>query len=895
MKTPLFAENPIPMWIMTMDSLSILEVNRAATEFYGYSRQEFLQKKFRDLQSRANLTSLFEDQIISSTQFKHIGNIDLEDKWGDIHSVKLSGCSIKYKGQKAYLIRAIHWDSLNSSNGINKETYSKFKIRQENHLLDLLDDIRDNFVHFDQSKDALEESLKNICEFINWPFAHVYVFDEQSQHLESANIWHSKTSNAAKFINEILNTTFKPNEGLVGKVYFEETPHWIEGIHQTPNFKRRKSIAEVFESCISIPIKGEPSAVIEFYHEDSIKKDQQILRYLTVIGKQLGHQLERKKFQQEVTNHKRKLQYLAENATDKVAIYDSNANCIYTSPSTKSLLGYTPEEYIEKNIINLVHPDDRPAIEENLSALLKGGAKELITFRLQHKDGHYIWFECNVNPVYDNKGNLEEIHTAARDIRDRIEYERELRREKEFIERAINSLPGLFYTLDKNGNLVRFNKGFTEELGYTEEEVKRMSALDFHYEENKQRISETIEQAFTEGVTTTVAKLEQKNGGARWYHLTGSHFQQDGDEYVIGMGIDISKRIQTEQQLEYQSSLLSNLFKNAPIGIAMVDDNSDILNVNSSFEDIFGYPAEQIKGKNIDDLITPEEYKIEQKELFLEQQRKGKGSFQYESIRLRSDGTEVPVLIGIVPVAVSEETTLGYAIYVDITERKSYLEKIKQSLKEKRILLQEIHHRVKNNLAVVSSFLQLQKLNTDNEKLQLILSDSERRIQMMAQVHEQLYNTESLSEIHFANYIRKLVGSVKNMYDSDDSITFSITCEDIDLNINQAIPCAMILNELISNSFKHAFKETEKGEIKINVTNHNGTIKMLIQDNGSGQPPESNSQNTSSLGYTIINTLVKQLEADIHVESKNGMKVTITFEQEEIKGSNSAIIKNSFK
>lgn len=1136
MVTPLFTENSTPMWIVAKESMSILDVNSAAIESYGYGKEEFLTKTMGDLQPKANLVSEFEGEAFPPKQFERIGTINHMDKWGNTYPVELFSCPMEYEGEKAQLIKAapleaglanIHlidkteqelnyhlansplayiiWDkkfqlqkfspkitqwlgfteddlrgetstklafehvvdcdfskvkqkidallsgaeksnemqvgvtskdsetkylhfynsALSNDDGelvsvlslvenetayienekiklrqreliqntsdfvglvdtegniqymnpsgrkllgltknqdiigtnleefhpeianqylqeevfpkaaeegvwrgeltfqtvegkdiptstvmtahtdasenveyfsticrdISQEKQIQNELRQERDLQNLLSNIRYNIDHFETIEEALEESLKNICDFIKWPFAHIYVFDDGKEHLQSASVWYSNnTSDSSPFIETSLKTTFKPGEGLVGKVHAEDSPYWVKELQKFPGYKRKESVAGIYKSCMSIPVKGEPSAVIEFYHEDSIEREQQTLNQLSIVAKQLGHLLERRKSQQEIAERERKFRYLAENATDKVAIFDEEANCIYASPSTEALLGYTPEEYMEKDIIGLIHPDDRPNIRKNLSELIEGNGKKRITYRLQHKDGHYIWMENSMKPIYNEDGNLLEIRSAARDVSDRIAYEQQLEKEKEFTEKALNSLPGLFYVLDEAGNYVRLNKGFEEELGYSKEEVKQMSPLDFYYEEDHQRISEVIEQAFTEGTANAVAKVKKKEEGDAWYYLTGAHFQQDGKNYILGAGINISQRIQAEQQLEYQSALLSNLFQNAPVGIAMIDDENIVLDVNRSFEEIFRYSAEQAKGKNIDDLITPEEYKVEQEDLFREQRKGGQDSFQYESVRLNSEGGEVPVLIGLVPIVVSDTSTISYLIYVDITERKSNLEKVQQSLKEKRILLQEIHHRVKNNLAIVSSFLQLQKFNTDDEQLQKILSDSEMRIQTMALIHEQLYDTESLSEINLEKYIRSLIDSVKNIHDPEERITFNLSCDDVALNINQAVPCAMIVNELISNSFEHAFNESEKGEIGIRITDDNNTIKILVQDNGCGLPSGFNPDNTSTLGYTIINTLVQQLEAGIDIESNGGTNVTIVFDKAEVKGSSSAFL-----
>jgi two-component sensor histidine kinase len=128
------------------------------------------------------------------------------------------------------------------------------------------------------------------------------------------------------------------------------------------------------------------------------------------------------------------------------------------------------------------------------------------------------------------------------------------------------------------------------------------------------------------------------------------------------------------------------------------------------------------------------------------------------------------------------------------------------------------------------------------------------------------------------------------MHDHEERITFNLSCDEVALNINQAVPCAMIVNEVISNSYEHAFKESEKGEIGIRITDDNDTIKLFVQDNGCGLPSGFNPDNTSTLGYTIINTLVQQLEAEIDIESNLGTSITIAFDKADVKGSSSAFV-----
>jgi PAS domain S-box-containing protein len=215
----------------------------------------------------------------------------------------------------------------------------------------------------------------------------------------------------------------------------------------------------------------------------------------------------------------------------------------------------------------------------------------------------------------------------------------------------------------------------------------------------------------------------------------------------------------------------------------------------------------------------------------------------------------------------------------DVTERKKAEEKILASLHEKEILLREIHHRVKNNLQIIASLLYLQSINITDSFTMDILTESRSRVKSMALIHEKLYRSEDLAHIPFATYIESLIDNLKDAYGINDervSIRVAITPPDLSLNIETGIPCGLIVNELISNSLKHAFKGSKKGAISITMQQtapHDYT--MIISDNGPGFPHDIDFRNTTSLGLQLVNNLVAQLEGDISLDCSNGSAFTM--------------------
>ncbi|MCI5122485.1 MAG: sensor histidine kinase [Candidatus Electrothrix sp. AUS4] len=200
-------------------------------------------------------------------------------------------------------------------------------------------------------------------------------------------------------------------------------------------------------------------------------------------------------------------------------------------------------------------------------------------------------------------------------------------------------------------------------------------------------------------------------------------------------------------------------------------------------------------------------------------------------------------------------------------------------MSEKESLLKEIHHRVKNNMQIVASLMFLQAQKIMNQEAADILQESQDRVKSMSLVHELLYQSGNLAKVPFKEYVETLMSSLRQSYDAEE-ILFQIEAEPIDLPINTAIPCGLILNELVTNSFKHAFKEKSSPQSPILAIHffRDGTSCMLsVSDNGSGVPKDYDWDSSNTLGLNLIRTLATQLDAELKFESQNGLICRLRF------------------
>jgi two-component sensor histidine kinase len=214
----------------------------------------------------------------------------------------------------------------------------------------------------------------------------------------------------------------------------------------------------------------------------------------------------------------------------------------------------------------------------------------------------------------------------------------------------------------------------------------------------------------------------------------------------------------------------------------------------------------------------------------------------------------------------------------EVSQRKLAQEQINESLKEKIVLLREIHHRVKNNLQIVSSLLNLQAGYITDKKILEVFKESQTRIRSIALIHEKLYQSRDLDKINFSDYIDSLIKDLFKSYRSQLN-KINIKCEtgQIFLEIDQAILCGIIINELIANSIKHAFKERNEGDILVKLYNEGDNYQIIVEDNGIGFPKDFDIENTDSLGLQLVTSLTSQMAGKLDINSEKGTTVKISF------------------
>jgi len=326
---------------------------------------------------------------------------------------------------------------------------------------------------------------------------------------------------------------------------------------------------------------------------------------------------------------------------------------------------------------------------------------------------------------------------------------------------------------------------------------------------------------------------------------------------------------------------LAKILDLADDAIISVDREQRIILFNQGAEKIFGYAVKDALGQPLDMLLPKRLMDVHRVhiEAFAGSpaiaRRMGERN---EILGRRKDGSEFPAEASISKVEVEGQTMLT-VILRDVTERTLADEKIRTSLREKEALLKEVHHRVKNNLQVVSSLLGLQSRVINDPALRKMFEESQNRVYSMALLHESLYQSDNLSQIDFPEYIEQLADHLFRSYGvTADRIRLRTDFEPIALHMDAAVPCGLIINELLSNSLKYAFPDGRSGEIRMGLHGlKNSEIHLVIADDGVGLKNCVDWTTTRSLGLRLVRSLAQQLGATIEVSSEKGMEVQLTF------------------
>jgi PAS domain S-box-containing protein len=349
--------------------------------------------------------------------------------------------------------------------------------------------------------------------------------------------------------------------------------------------------------------------------------------------------------------------------------------------------------------------------------------------------------------------------------------------------------------------------------------------------------------------------------------------ETDDGTMVLSSIVDISSRKRLEERFR-------QVVESAPSAMVMINQRGAIEMVNAQAERVFGFGRDEMLGQSIE-MLVPQRFRGKHPALrgafFHDPQSRPMGAGR-DLYGLKKDGGEFPVEIGLNPIETDEGTMVLSAI-VDVSDRKHKEASIQTALKEKDILLSEIHHRVKNNLQIVHSLLDLQSGNVTDLVALGLMRESQNRILSMALIHQTLYESKDFARVDFGKFLDALVPTLVTSYGvAADRCTLTIDAQEVLLPINAAIPSGLLVNELITNALKHAFPQDRIGTINIHLASEaDARVLLAVSDDGVGIPDGFDIAGATTLGLQLVTLLVDQLGGELEVHRANPTRFSVRF------------------
>jgi len=483
-----------------------------------------------------------------------------------------------------------------------------------------------------------------------------------------------------------------------------------------------------------------------------------------------------------------------------------------------------------------------------------------------------ITIDFMLAPMRDAEGRITHLIPSAIDISARKAADAALRASEARHRALLEEAPVGIAEVGLDGRFIEVNRRLLEIVGRSRSELLALTFQDITHADDLDVDVHEMQRLLageTSGYTLDKRYL-RKDGAVVWVRLTGTVVRDAAGlpNHFVAVVEDIGERRAIEQARRHSEALFREVVELAPSGLLMVDGDGRVVLVNEAAVRMFGYGRDEMIGRSVETLVPARVRSAHEAD---------RGRFQAGATRramgegrelyaTRKDGSEFPVEIGLNPVITDSGAWVLSAI-LDVSARHAAQAQLEAALDEKTVLLNEVHHRVKNNLQVVSSLLSLQAMHAPTE-VRSALETSQGRLRAMGLIHQLLYESKDYRRVPMGAYLQRLCGLLRELHgDARSDIVLSLSDDGIPaaLDLPRAVPCGLIVTELVANAFKHAFPAGRSGRIDITLRMRDGGLQIEVADNGVGLPPDFRLQGLRTLGYRLVPVLVEQLHGTLDI------------------------------
>ena len=573
----------------------------------------------------------------------------------------------------------------------------------------------------------------------------------------------------------------------------------------------------------------------------------------------------------ESSQQEEKFREMFDNSLAGIFTFDVDTRRLVKSNNqTAVMLGYTPAEMEGHDLATLWW--DEAECEDRVKKTAAGRQIGTIEVALKKKNGEKIWALLTASMAGSSS-----IVCSAIDITDKKRIGDNLIESELRYHMLFDNATDTILIHDPAGRILNANQIASRQSGYSLSGLQelRLQDLGLLPSEGFSAVQNTELQS--KGYYLFESQLMTRDGTPLPVEVFCKIIEYNGRPAVLSTIRDITERRQAEEALQESETRYRMIGDLIPFGVWACDAQGNFSYLSESFLSVLGTTLEECRKTGWMHLLPREDY---DRTIADWRQCIQTGSFwDYEYRIVDKKGKVFIVLSRGAPHTDSAgKVTSWVGIHLDIPERKRYEERMEASLREKEVIIKEVHHRVKNNMQVISGFLELQSNYIDDPQTVEKLMECQRRVRTMALVHEKLYQSRTLGVINAAEYIKSLIADLMNSYMMSTTVDVTVDVDDVNITLDMAIPCGLIINELVTNSLKYAYAGRTSGKLSL-VMHHqeDHTFSLTVQDDGVGLPPDYEARAAASLGTQLVGVLVHQLGGEMKVDSSQGARFTIVF------------------
>jgi PAS domain S-box-containing protein len=619
-----------------------------------------------------------------------------------------------------------------------------------------------------------------------------------------------------------------------------------------------------------------------------------------------------------------KFRSLVEYALEIIFILDLQGNILFSNAAAARALGVnSPNELNGRNAMEFVAPESREEAIRDFEEVAQGHDAFLSQYKVITTKGEDLFVE-SIGKVITFEGKPANL-LSLRDVTARIRAEEAVRQNETRFSALIQNSSDIIRVLDREGKIIYESDSAERILGFPKGSLIGTNPMDFIHPDDLERVRQDLLRVFNRtnlGIPSEF-RIRKAGGDYIWVEaLANNLLDIPGVNGIVVTTRPIQQRKEAEDALRKSEQRLRLALEGADAGFWDWHLPSGTAVFSDRYYTMLGYEPREFTATfdTWTELIHPDDKKrvvtnlqqqIQEGEAQLENEyriRTKDGGWLWILTRgkiVEKDENGIPIRMTGVSIDItnrrlleSEIRSLNTVLEQRVKDRTEALtkanealeeenlqrldaeEKLKASLNEKTMLLKEIYHRVKNNLQIIVSLLNLQSRSVKDETVLATIRESQNRVKAMALVHEKLYRAEDISHIDISDYIKFLGTGLFQFYDAKSrGIRFTLDAPNVRVDINTAIPLGLIMNELISNALKYAFPKGRGGEISVNIRREEKTLTVIVRDDGVGIPPDFDWQNAPSLGLRLVNSLVDQLDGTVELDRTSGTRFTMVMHE----------------